>query len=79
MSREEYKTILSSVRPARVCILVDRTDPDWQNSCVRVIEYFTTLWGGAYNIIVPTDGETISDIFWQILETYDPDYVFSTS
>jgi hypothetical protein len=29
-----------------------------------------------YNLIVPTDGQTISPTFWKLLETYDPDYLF---
>jgi hypothetical protein len=40
-----------------------------------VIEYFTRLWGGCGNIIVPTDGKVISALFWRILERFDPDYV----
>jgi hypothetical protein len=34
------------------------------------------VWGGAYNFIVPTDGNTIKEEFWAILERYDPDYLY---
>lgn len=43
---------------------------------MRIIEFYSALWGGAYNIIVPTDGRTIDERFWTILETFDPDYLF---
>ena len=76
MQAADFKTIFASVRPARVAVLLDRSDPDWQETCLRIIEFFSSLWGGKYNIIVPTDGETISAPFWDILETYDPDYLY---
>jgi hypothetical protein len=70
-----HLTIETRVRPGRVAILVDINDPQWQNTCLRVIEYFTRLWGGCGNIIVPTDGKVISPLFWRILERFDPDYL----
>jgi len=35
------------------------------------------MWGGAYNVIIPTDGKTIDDPFWAILEAFDPDYLYA--
>lgn len=70
------KTIHTAVRPARVVALLDRNDQDWQDTCVHVIEFFSQLWGGAYNLIVPTDGQSIDERFWTILEAFDPDYVY---
>jgi len=58
-----------------VAVLVDINDSQWQSTCLRVIEYFTRLWGGCGNIIVPTDGKVISALFWRVLERFDPDYV----
>jgi hypothetical protein len=34
------------------------------------------LWGGAYGLIVPTDGETIDSEFWFLMEAFDPDYIY---
>ncbi|SRR6266481_204546 len=73
---QHFKTVHASVRPPRVAILVDKTDSDWQQTCLRIIEFYSKLWGGAYNIIIPTDGITIDETFWQILETFDPDYLY---
>lgn len=70
-----HLTIETRVRPGRVAVLVDINDSQWQNTCLRVIEYFTRLWGGCGNIIVPTDGKVISPAFWRILERFDPDYL----
>jgi hypothetical protein len=68
-------TIAASIRPGRVAVLCDIADPEWMRSCRHILEIFSTLWGGHGNIIIPTDGKTIQPIFWQILETFDPDHV----
>jgi hypothetical protein len=70
-----HLTIETRVRPGRAAVLVDINDPHWESSCLRVLEYFTRLWGGCGNIIVPTDGKVISPLFWRILERFDPDYL----
>jgi hypothetical protein len=76
ISLGSHKTVHASVRPARVAILVDRADQDWQHTCLRIIEFYSQLWGGAYNIIVPTDGAQISEPFWTLLEKFDPDHIY---
>jgi hypothetical protein len=76
MDKSAFKTIHASIRPARVAILVDKADEDWQQTCLRIIEFYSQLWGGAYNIIVPTDGREISEPFWTLLEAFDPDYLY---
>src|SRR5919205_1802477 len=70
---------ITSVRPARVAVFVREDDPHWQTTCTRVIEFFSATWGGGYNIIVPLDdnGTTISNVFWDFLDIYDADFLFS--
>jgi hypothetical protein len=34
------------------------------------------MWGGAHNLIVPTDGKTIHNRFWAILERFSPDSIY---
>jgi hypothetical protein len=60
-------------------VFVRDDDPHWQATCTRVIEFFSATWGGGYNIIVPMDanGTTIRSVFWDILDIYDSDYLFS--
>jgi hypothetical protein len=70
-----FKVVHSSVRPMRVAVLVDAKETQWQDTCLRIIEYYSRLWGGAYNLIIPTDGERIDERFWGILETFDPDHL----
>src|SRR6185503_4100904 len=72
------KRIITSVRPARVAVLVRENDPHWQATCNTIIEFFSATWGGGYNIIVPidADGKEIKDPFWDLLDIYDPDYLF---
>jgi hypothetical protein len=76
MASMQQKRIFTSVRPARVAVVIDQADQDWRSSCLRIIEFLSSTWGGAYNIIVPTDGTTISPRFWQILDVFDADYLY---
>ncbi len=75
METSDFKTVYASVRPARTAVLVNREYSDWTEICRRIIEFFSSLWGGEHSLIVPTDGTTILPIFWQILEAFAPDYV----
>jgi hypothetical protein len=70
-------TIETRVRPGRMAVLLDINDVQWQNSCLRIIEYFTRLWGGCGDIIIPTDGKVISPLFWETMECFDPDYLLA--
>lgn len=74
MADAEWRRIDSLVRPQRFALLINKTDY-WQYTIQRAIETFTQLWGGAGFIIIPTDGDTISEKFWDILENYSPDYL----
>jgi hypothetical protein len=76
MENPPFKTIHASVRPARVATLVDKSDEDWQHTCLRVIEFYSRIWGGGHNIIIPTDGKQIDERFWKLLEAFDPDHLY---
>src|SRR5438132_1755015 len=39
------RTVLTSVRPQRVVTFVDRNDADWRDTCLRVIEFYSRVWG----------------------------------
>jgi hypothetical protein len=75
MSKAAFKTLQAGVRPSRLAVLVDVQDPHWSDTGRRVIEVFSKIWGGSYNLIVPTDGISIHPYFWDLLEAFDPDYV----
>lgn len=72
----EFKTVNSWVRPARVAVLLDKGDKDWQDTVLRTIEWASQHWGGQYFLMIPTDGSSITALFWSILDAYDPDYVY---
>ncbi|MCA9885492.1 MAG: hypothetical protein KC708_21085, partial [Anaerolineae bacterium] len=63
-----------SLRPIRIAYVVNR---DVEYSILRqVIAYNTMLWGGKFNIFVPTDGKTIREDWLIYLQQHDADYVF---
>lgn len=71
----EIKEVFTDLRPAKVAVLVHK-GYGWQEKCLKVMETFSEIWGGAKNIIVPTDGKTIDEKFWFLLEKFDPDYLY---
>src|SRR4051794_18815196 len=72
---QKFQTFSSRVRPIRVAVLTDVADPDWQRSCLAILEFLTQLWGGGGAIIVPTNGQRIDDVFWALLSLHDPDTI----
>jgi hypothetical protein len=72
----EFQTVLSSVRPARVAVLINKNDQNWSFSVQRVLEFLTQIWGGEHSLLIPTDGVTIAPVFWSLLEAFDPDYIY---
>src|SRR6266446_9165005 len=76
MQSIKSKKLFTAVRPPRVACLINQDDVDWQQTCMRTIEFFSRVWGGAHNIIVPTDGNGLTEKFWKILEAYDADYIY---
>lgn len=73
----QFKTIFATVRPQKVAVLIDVNDPYWESTCLEVIQYFSRVWGGNHNIIVPTDGKVIDANFWSILKAFQPDHIYS--
>jgi hypothetical protein len=61
------------LRPLRVCYVVNRTVDE--NILNKVLQYNTSLWGGRYNLFVPTDGERIREDWLHLLLRHDADMV----
>ncbi len=72
-----FQTFSSSVRPIRVAVFTKADDPEWQSTCLAIIEFLSQLWGGASAIIVPTDGTSIDGVFWALLSAHDPDLILT--
>lgn len=71
----EFRTVFAGVRPARLAVLIYRNDPYWQETCRRVLECLSSIWGGKNSLLIPTDGKRIEPMFWELLEAFDPDYI----
>lgn len=70
-----YRNVTLSVRTPRFAVLIDKTSPYWHTYLEGIIQAFTQTWGGEYFLIIPTDGKTIDEKFWEILEAYSPDKI----
>lgn len=63
-------------RPFRIAFLLGpTTDVAWIDA---VIKFNRDRWGGRFNPIIITDGDTIADNWWKFLRGYDPDIICST-
>lgn len=70
-----YRNVTLTVRTPRLAVLIDKEEPQWHAHVEGIIQAFTQTWGGEYFIIIPTDGKTIDEKFWEILEAYSPDKI----
>lgn len=75
METEPY-SIYYENRPLRIAFLVDPNDT--HSLIDQIIEYNRDKWGGRFNPIILTDGNTIDEHWWKFLRNYDPDIIFAT-
>ena len=68
-----YKKIVTGVRPVRFAVFFNENDENWQVQINGILEWFSHLWGGCHNIIIPTDGDNIKPYFLKLLIEFDPD------
>ena len=73
--QSSYRNVSLSVRTPRLAVLIDKTSSYWHVCIEGIIQAFTQTWGGEYFLIIPTDGKTIDEKFWEILEVYSPDKI----
>ncbi len=69
------KNVTSHVRPARLALLIDSKSPYAKSYIEGALQSFSRTWGGHNFIIIPSDGKTIAENFWQLLEAYSPDTI----
>lgn len=70
-----YQNITATVRPPRCAIFINRKSKHWKAAADSAIAKASEVWGGRHFLIIPTDGITIADKFWELLETYSPDHL----
>jgi hypothetical protein len=63
-----------TVRPLRFAYIVNRGIE--YSELHQLIQYNTSLWGGKYNLFVPSDGDSIRSDWWRQLFFHDPDIIF---
>ena len=63
-------------RPLRVAFLVE-DKPESVTIIDAILAHNRDRWGGRYNSIVLTDGQTLTEAWWSFLEAVDPDVVKS--
>ena len=63
-------------RPMRIAFLVDPSQ-DSIEIVDKIIGYNRGLWGGRFNPIILTDGNTIENEWWEFLQEIDPDVIKS--
>ncbi|OQP47944.1 hypothetical protein [Niastella populi] len=68
-----YKKISTSIRPLKIAIFFNRDSKQWRSIVEGIIELNSTIWGGRFNIIIPTDGKTVEDQFLRVLQEFNPD------
>lgn len=69
-----YQNITATVRPPRCAIFINRESKYWKAAADGAIAKASEVWGGRHFLIVPTDGVSIADKFWKLLEVYSPDH-----
>lgn len=69
-------SIYVNKRPLRIAFLLEGK-PEAVTNIDTVMAYNRDRWGGRYNPIVFTDGQTLTDAWWALLEAVDPDVVKS--
>src|SRR5207253_867113 len=64
-------------RPARACVLVPSVEGvPWAATVEHALAAETGIWGGTGNLIIPSGWEFADDeIFWGIIDLFDPDIV----
>lgn len=71
--RLDARRVGLGLRAPRLAVLIG-SDCTWGH-CVYLIGTLTEIWGGVTYAVVPTDGKTISPLFWRLLKRYDPDWL----
>ncbi|MFI0926139.1 hypothetical protein ACH4TP_19695 [Streptomyces sp. NPDC021012] len=70
-----YQNITATVRPPRCAVFINGTSGHWKFAVDGAIAKASEVWGGRYFLIIPTDGATIAEKFWELLEAYSPDHL----
>jgi hypothetical protein len=62
-----------SVRPLKLAFLIHDKTP--KSQLLKYFEYNSSVWGGSYNPLIPTDGKNLRKDWWEVLISHSPDKV----
>jgi hypothetical protein len=68
--------IFSRTRPLRIAFIVE-DDAEAQENLDAIFSYAYKHWGGKRLLVVPASSGAISERYWNWLNAYDPDIVYS--
>ncbi len=69
----ETKTATLAVRPLRLAFLVRARASE--EDVLTYLAYCSSVWGGVFNALIPTDGESLTEDWWRVIRAHDPDKV----
>jgi hypothetical protein len=62
-----------AVRPLKLAFLINEKVAI--SEVLKVIEYNSSVWGGLYNPLIPTDGQSLRSDWWYVLIAQSPDKI----
>jgi hypothetical protein len=69
----ETRLVTASLRPLRLAFLLNAdASSETVLTCLR---HNSSVWGGIFNALIPTDGKALSEDWWQVLRNHDPDMI----
>ncbi len=69
----EAKGAELSTRPLKLAFVINDRLP--LSELLKVVEFNSIIWGGYYNLFVPTNGNELSNSWWQVLLAQNPDKI----
>ena len=89
MSRKDHKNIKArvvplkqasqnfsaelSTRPLKLAFIINERAS--RKSFLEIVKFNSIIWGGYFNVLIPTDGHKITDDWWKVLLRQNPDKV----
>lgn len=66
-------TVSTAVRPVRLAFLINTSVA--RETLSKLIEYNSVIWGGCFNLMIPTDGRIVRDDWFESLLNHEPDLI----
>jgi hypothetical protein len=62
-----------STRPLKLAFIInERTS---RKLFFEIVKFNSIIWGGYFNVFIPTDGQNITDDWWKVLRRQNPDKI----